>query len=191
MQMPKIQLLLIVDASNSMLQNWQTKTKKDVVLASLSAFLQKTSKYGEFQYGLRMFGHQFPTVQANCNDSRLEVAFANETVPLIRQTILKAQPKGISPVVYSLEQCEKDFTAQASKKIVLLLTDGSDACNKKLCEQHERMRASGFYNAVYVVGVNITTDLDQLTCIPNFKNAVSEADLNTALDSIFAEIKPW
>lgn len=191
MQMPKIQLLLLADASNSMLQKWQTKTKKEVLMASLQSFFQKTSKYGEFQYALRLFGHIYPTIQANCTDSRLEVAFANETVPLIRQTFQKAQPKGVSPVAYSLEQCEKDFTVQASKKIILLFTDGPDACNRSVCEQCERLQASGLYAGVYVVGLNVTADLDQLTCVKGFKNAETEADLNVILDGIFAEIKPW
>lgn len=95
-------------------------------------------KYFKFRVSIKMlWAHYFFKPDRNCQDSKLEVAFAEaKTNSLkIKQRIQRLEPLGTTPIAYSLGESANDFTAcNHCRNIVILITDGIEECNGNPCE---------------------------------------------------------
>lgn len=193
LKMQKNKVLIIFDESNSMNNQWELKSKINVARDNLFLFLDKASKYGEFEFALRLFGHQHPSHVENCNDTKLEVNFGIESAAKIKQVLTKVKPLGMAPVEGSLARAENDYQDDMScLRTIIVFVDGPDGCNSKICDTYNDLINSSRYFDVFVVGINVSDDfLPDFTCMPSFKNAVRESDLKTILDGIFSKIKPY
>ena len=193
LKMQKNKVLIIFDGSNSMNNQWEMKTKLASTREQLFLFLDKCSKYGELEFALRVFGHQFPNQVENCNDTKLEVNFTFESIARIKNILNKLKPQGTSPIEGSLARVENDYMDNVlDKRTVILFADGTDACNTKICTTYQDMMNSSRYENIFVVGIDIDEEFAQdYKCISSFRNAVHEQDLKPILDSIFVAIKPY
>lgn len=71
---PKItRILFLLDASGSMLAPWEGHSRWDVAKRMLGKMADSLNAYPNLELGLRVYGHQFPNSEKNCEDSRLEV----------------------------------------------------------------------------------------------------------------------
>jgi Ca-activated chloride channel family protein len=172
---------------------WELKTKISVARDHVFAFLDKASKYGELEFALRLFGHQFPSQVEDCIDTKLEVNFGVESIIKIKQMLTKTKPKGTAPIEASLARVENDFQDDMSvSRTLIFVVDGPDGCNSKICNTYQDIINSGRYEKVYFVGLGVSPDfIAGYSCITDFKNAVHEQDLKAIFDGIFNEIKPY
>jgi len=193
LKMQKNRVLIILDESNSMNNQWQTKPKISVVRDQVGALIDKCSKYGELEFGLRLFGHQFPNQVNNCNDTKFVVNFALESGAKIKSVLVKVKPKGTSPIEASLARVDQDYNFDTfNKRTVILIVDGVDACNAKICDTYKELASSGKYENIFLVGVNIDPEfVENYKCFDSFTNVTNEADLKPVFDSIFTKIKPY
>src|SRR5919112_2364480 len=74
---PKVtRILFLLDASGSMMARWEGQPRWAVAKRMLAKMVDSLNAYPNLELGLRVYGHQFPNADKNCQDSRLEVPFA-------------------------------------------------------------------------------------------------------------------
>lgn len=193
LKMQKTKVLLVADASHSMIKNWTNRSKIDVSRIALARFVDKCKEYGEIELALRVYGSQSPASENNCKDSKLEEPFAIGNSSKIKIKLNKLNPKGTSAVAYALEQLVNDFPEEDfHKKVVVFLTDGADACSGNVCDAYNALIASGKFKGIYIVGLDLNEEEKKgFECIDGFVNVSTEQSLKSTLDRIFGEIKPY
>lgn len=120
-------ILFIFDDSYSMYAPWNTEPKINVAKRVMGRFMDSIQNIPDLEIALRCYGHTtfFQPVR-NCKDSKLEVPFAPASVNAqkIKKFINGLDPKGTTPIAYSIAQAEKDFSECSNcRNIIILITD--------------------------------------------------------------------
>ena len=105
----RTKILFLLDASLSMKSEWKGGTKWNVATSSLLEIADSISKIPNIEMGLRVFGDLYPEPDKNCRDSRLAIPFDTSNVSKFRRKLEELRPKGITPLVYSIEKAAIDF----------------------------------------------------------------------------------
>ena len=181
-----IRILFLLDASSSMLQTWEGKTKIDVARSIINEINDSLRDDPHVQTALRVYGHQSINTAGDCMDSRLEVPFAPSNSVPIRNLLNTIRPKGITPLAFSLEKAAEDFPVDPSARhIVLLVTDGEESCGGDPCAVSLVMQQKGVYLKPFVIGLNldpaVTSSMD---CIGNYFNARQPASLRDIMKTV-------
>lgn len=136
-------ILLLVDGSSSMMKDW---TAGNIRFEAAAKIIDKLidSVYSvnpNVEFALRVYGHEHPTSENNCYDTKLEVMFSkdNYTQMLLRMAALR--PLGVSPIAYSLQQAaEYDMkNLKENKYSLILITDGGESCDGDICTVAEEL----------------------------------------------------
>lgn len=153
----KTRILLILDASGSMNDTWQGKRRFDIsksILTNVVDSVEAANKNVEF--GLRIFGHQSPKEDNDCQDSKLEVPFGLNNSKKIKSVLDRVEPKGWTPIAYSLMQAANDFeTVPGVKNAIILITDGLENCGGNLCDIALALEAKRITLKPFIIGVDI------------------------------------
>ena len=106
---------------------------------------------------LRMYGHQSPVPPQDCNDTKLEVPFAEGNASKIRQELRYVVPKGTTPIAHSLEMGGGDFPPDCDncRNIIILITDGVEACDGDACAVSLELQRKGIILKPFVIGIGI------------------------------------
>lgn len=193
LQMQKIKILIIADASQSMVEKWDERTKIDAVRLYLSGFIEKMSNYGEVEFAYRVFGADFESHENNCSDSKLVIPFSSLNGDKIKVALNQTSPSGISALSYALENSLSDFENETfHKKYIILITDGPDACNKSICASYNTLKSNPNITDVFCIGINLSdSEANQFKCFTNFINSSTEKSFKNECDKIFSKIKPY
>ena len=120
---PLNRILFIFDASQSMLGRWQSDTKFNYAKRIMSELLDSLSGVPNIEMALRLYGHQYQFHPPQCNDTKLEVPFGPGNAYKIKNKLRSIEPKGTTPLAYSLEHSAKDYPSCTNcRNIVLLIT---------------------------------------------------------------------
>src|ERR1700712_1525789 len=104
MAQERIRMLFLLDASMSMRNEWKGGTKWAVATAGLAAIADSIATLPNVEMGLRVFGHLSQEPDKNCKDTRLEVPIDSNNLKKIKKKLEEIRPKGITPLVYSIEK---------------------------------------------------------------------------------------
>ena len=128
-------ILFVFDASNSMNAYWEGKRKIEVATSLLSESLSSLYGIPGLKLGLRVYGHQTKFVQGeqDCDDTELVVPLAEGNNLLIQKALGRIQARGTTPIARSLERTAEDFPAEDARKVIVLITDGIEACDEDPC----------------------------------------------------------
>ena len=189
-------ILFIMDFSNSMTEYLEGREKVDLMIETMAKILPSISP--DTQVGLRVYGHKngFTAMDA-CRASSLLVPVSASSAGAISASLYKTQPKGMTPITYSLKQAVKnDFTGFAGKKRIILLTDGGENCDESPCSYVLELIKTRKDIAIDVIAFNISDedDLDQLECTSlvtsgKFYNARTAAQLVNSLNNSVNSVK--
>jgi len=186
-----VRVLFIFDGSNSMNGKWQSNTKIEVARKLLGQALDSLKGEKNLQFALRVYGHQTPILkgQQDCNDTKLEVPFANNNNDRIKAYVKAIAPKGTTPIARSLEQSAKDFPpCDNCKNVIILLTDGIEECNEDPCAVARALRSKNITVKPFVVGINLDLSyLEMFKCIGTFFNASDEISFKKALRAVLGQ----
>ena len=70
--------------------------------------------------------------------------------------IKMAQPKGTTPIAYSLEKSGADFPECANcRNIIILITDGEEECEGDPCAVSAALQSKGIVLKPFVIGVGL------------------------------------
>jgi Ca-activated chloride channel family protein len=189
----KTRILFLLDASGSMLEQWErpNQTRWSVAKSILTKLVDSLGHDSKLELGLRVYGHRSPQEIKNCKDTWLEVPFKPRSHTLIIQKLNEIKPKGVTPITYSLEQAANDFPSNAGyRNIVILITDGIESCGGDLCATSLAMQKKGVFLRPYIIGLGLQTE-KSLECAGKYIDADTPGKfydvLNEAIETSFAK----
>ena len=155
-------VMLVLDASGSMLQKLGGKRRIDLARESLVG-LVNDALTDDDAIALRVFGHRKP---AAC-DTELVVPRGAGQRDRIRQKLAGIQAKNLArtPIAQSLAGVRGDLAGHQGPAVVVLLTDGEETCDGDPVAEIGKLRAAGLDVVVNVVGFAV----DEHAVVRDFK----------------------
>jgi Mg-chelatase subunit ChlD len=163
---------LIFDSSESMAELMQGQPKIEIarkVMDDVAAALPANA-----QVGLRLYGHWGPWIARKTNPEGAKVPWEDPrlntdsdlVVPIgpindrqraeLKRWINWTQPRGKTPMVHSLLEARKDFSADwKGPRTVILISDGLETCGGKLENLAQAYQGTGIDAVIHVVGFDI------------------------------------
>ncbi len=201
----KTRILFILDASNSMNARWGTQTRIEAAKELLANAVDSLNGIESLELALRVYGHQSPITATyqDCNDTKLEVPFGPDNNARIKYRIKSIQAKGTTPIARSLEAAAGDFPDATTRNVIILITDGLEACDNDPCIIAQKLKDKGVKITPFVIGLGLDMSyLDKFNCIGTYaeaetkdafksvlKNVISKAVLNTTVQINLNDIK--
>lgn len=189
----KTRILFLLDASGSMLEQWErpNQTRWSVAKSILTKLVDSLKINSKLELALRVYGHRSPQEIKNCKDTWLEVPFTAKNHALITEKLSQLKPKGVTPITYSLEQAANDFPANAGyRNIVILITDGIESCGGDLCAMSLALQKKGVFLRPYIIGLGLLNE-KTLECAGRYIDATTPGKfsdvLNEAIETSFAK----
>ena len=146
-------LEIILDASNSMWGRVGGKSKIEIARRVLTQIIRELPD--GIQVGLRAYGHRYGRKDRRaCKDTELVAPIR----PLVRGkligTINSIQPRGRTPLVYSVLQAPNDFKEKDTGTLILL-TDGIESCDGDIRSIGPALKEAGLKLRLHIVGFDI------------------------------------
>ncbi|GAB3636166.1 hypothetical protein GCM10027422_17560 [Hymenobacter arcticus] len=187
---PKVtRILFLLDASGSMMAPWEGKPRWEVAKRLLAKMADSLNTYPNLELGLRVYGHQSPNAEQNCEDSRLEVPFAPKNAAAIKARLKTLKAQGNTPITYSLEQSAKDFPLdKTSRNVLLLITDGVESCKGDPCAASIALQRKRVFLKPFVIGIGAEKDFGRaLECLGKYYNAAEVKTFQMVLNDVIAQ----
>jgi hypothetical protein len=188
----------ILDASGSMLQTLQGKTRLEIAQDVLTARLNALP--ANAQVGLRVYGHRIPYQNReaeSCADIELVVPIQANGAQSIIDWLPGMQALGMTPMSESIKQAANDFTFEpARKNFIVLISDGAETCGDEPATVVQFLKEIGVDFAIHVIGLDVdaqtATQLKAISDVAGgvYYDAKSESDLDAALTDINETILP-
>lgn len=181
----KTRILFLVDASLSMKNQWTGGNKWYTAMNALTSIADSVSKMPNVEIGLRVFGHMYHEPDKNCRDSRLEVPIDSNNAAKIRKKLEEIKPKGITPLVYSIERSAYDFGNKAGKNFLIVITDGEDACEGDPCAAALALQKNNIILKPFIIGMAIQPrSFDNIDCIGKLTNTGNADEFRATLNQM-------
>ena len=180
-------LLFVLDASGSMNSAWEGDTRINIARQILSDMIDSVANVPYVEVAMRVYGHQYNFKQKNCQDSKLEVAFGSRNNNQIRTMLDGLEPKGTTPIAYSLEQATKDFPndGKDTRNVIVMITDGIEACDGDPCAISRGLQEKGIFLKPFIVGMGIEPQYAKgFECMGRFFNAKSSRQFKGFLQEV-------
>lgn len=181
-------ILFLFDASNSMHGQWQSGVKIDIAKKLFGELLDSIANIENLELALRVYGHQKLVTPQDCDDTKLEVPFAKKNAYNIKKRLSEINPKGTTPIARSLEASANDFPDKTSRNIVLLITDGIEACDGDPCAISAALQKKGIFLRPFVIGLGLDANyMKAFECIGNVYDASTEGGFKNILNVIISQ----
>lgn len=183
-------ILFILDASNSMNARWGAQTRIDAAKELLAKTVDDISDIPNLEIGLRVYGHQSPITATfqDCNDTKLEVPFAKNNFSQVKARIKSIYAKGTTPIARSLEAAAGDFPDNTSRNIIILITDGLEACDNDPCVIAKKLKDKGVNVTPFVIGLGMDLSyLEKFNCIGTYADAETKEAFSKVLENIVSK----
>ncbi|RZK31180.1 MAG: VWA domain-containing protein, partial [Hymenobacter sp.] len=182
-------ILFLLDASGSMMAPWEGQPRWEVAKRLLAKMADSLNAYPNLELGLRVYGHQSPNSEQNCEDSRLEVPFAPKNAAAIKARLKTLKAQGNTPITYSLGQSAKDFPQdRSSRNVLLLITDGVESCQGDPCATSIALQRKRVFLKPFVIGIGAQKDFGRaLECLGQYYNAAEVKTFQTVLNDVIAQ----
>ncbi len=184
-------ILFILDASNSMNARWDgSQTRIDAAKELLIKTVDSLNGSANLQIALRVYGHQSPITATyqDCNDTKLEVPFGPDNFTKVRNKIKTVLAKGTTPIARSLEAAAADFPDTNARNIIILITDGLEACDNDPCVIAKKLHDKGVKVTPFVIGLGLDISyLDQFKCIGSYMEAETKEAFKNVLKAVVSK----
>ena len=181
-------ILFVYDASQSMSGQWETGTKMKVAKRLLMNMLDSLKKVDNVQLALRVYGHQSYVPPQDCGDTKLEVPFEPNNIELIKHKLRQVEPRGTTPIAHSLYLAGGDFPDSKARNIIILITDGIEACDGDPCAVSAELQKKGIILKPFVIGIGLDVDLKKtFECVGHYYDAANEKQFNDVLNIVISQ----
>lgn len=187
-------ILFLMDASSSMLNDWNSSGSRFSTAARLvMAIVDSVHAVNkDVAFAVRAFGTQFPAQDKNCYDTRLEVPFNLGNDEQIKARLKYLSPRGFSPIAWSLkETAEHDFTESNKYAYsIILITDGGESCGGDICATVTNLLSKKISFKPYILSLVDYEPLKlQYECLGKYLTVASEKDVVPAIRTIIDDNK--
>ena len=181
----RTRILFLLDASLSMKNEWKGGSKWDVARTALADIADSISQVPNCEMGMRVFGHLYPEPDKNCHDSRLEIRIDTGNVKAIKRKLDEIRPKGITPLVYSIEKTVGDFGGVPAKNILIVITDGEDACDRDPCSVSLMLQKNNIILRPFIIGMALQAkNFEEMQCMGKLYNTNTAEEFSEALKNV-------
>lgn len=186
---PSSRILFIFDASYSMSGPWEGETKINIARRVLVEMVDSIENLKNVEMALRVYGHQSPVPPQDCSDTKLEVPFGPNNAARIRQKLRFLSPKGTTPIANSLALAASDFPpCSKCRNIIILLTDGVEACDGDPCEVSMELQKKGITLRPFVIGIgNDPGFRETFGCLGHYYDAPSKEQFREAMKIVITQ----
>ncbi len=189
---PLTRILFVFDASYSMYGRWENATKMESAQRMMSRLLDSLASLPNpnFELALRAYGHQKPVPPQDCEDTKLEVPFAKDNMSRIKKRIQSLKPMGTTPIARSLLRSGGDFPPCSDcRNIVVLITDGIEACDEDPCAVSAMLQKKGIVLRPFIIGVGLDAEQKKLfDCVGTYIDATNESSFKQALGIVMTQV---
>ncbi len=184
---PLTRILFVFDASQSMFARWQSDMRINIARNLLIELLDSLEHIDHTQFALRVYGHQKRFPPQDCDDSRLEVPFADNNIPNIRRRLRSITPRGTTPIAISLERAQYDFPpCDNCRNIIVLITDGIEECGGDPCAVSRELQRKGIVLRPFIIGIGRDFRED-FECVGEYFDATSEVEFRQSLKVVISQ----
>ncbi len=169
-------ILFVMDASNSMNAFWGNEPKINAARRILLEALKPIEHAPNVELALRLYGHQtrIEPGHQDCDDTKLEVPFGPAQGDAIRRVMTDVRCLGTTPIARSLERSATDFPDNKARNVIILITDGIEACDEDPCAVSRALQAKGIILKPFVIGIGLEdAGKYNLKCVGNYYDATT------------------
>lgn len=166
---------------------WGEQTRIDAAKELLSKTVEELDGVPNLEIGLRVYGHQSPITATfqDCNDTKLEVPFGTNNISAISHKISTIKAKGTTPIARSLEAAADDFPDNKSRNVIILITDGLEACDNDPCVVAKKLKDKGVNVTPFVIGLGMDLSyLEKFNCIGTYMDAETKESFTKVLETV-------
>ncbi|PKP03608.1 MAG: von willebrand factor type a [Bacteroidetes bacterium HGW-Bacteroidetes-6] len=180
-------ILFLFDASQSMYGRWQSDMKITIARKIMSDLLDSLAVVPNLELALRCYGHTKDYPPQDCDDTRLEVPFGPNNIEKIKLKLKTINPRGTTPIAYSLEKTGGDFPpCDHCRNIVILITDGLEECDGDPCAVSLALQKKGIILKPFIIGIG-KSFREQFECVGTYFDATTEKEFRTALNVVISQ----
>lgn len=185
-------ILFILDASNSMNAKWTNEqTRIQAAKELLAQAVNNLEGTPNLEIALRVYGHQSPITATfqDCQDTKLEVPFGLDNFLKVKYRIKSIEAKGTTPIARSLEAAAGDFPDTMSRNVIILITDGIEACDNDPCVIAKKLKDKGVKVTPFVIGLGMDLSyLNKFNCIGTYSEAETKDAFENVLSNVISKI---
>lgn len=166
---------------------WGDQTRIQAAKDLLAKTVEDLRDVPNLELGLRVYGHQTPITPTfqDCNDTKLEIPFAKENHSAIKTKIRTIQAKGTTPIAMSLLAAADDFPDKNARNVIILITDGLEACPNDPCVIARELKEKGINVTPFVIGLGMDLSyLEKFSCIGSFSEAETKESFEKVLQNV-------
>ncbi|MFT5780636.1 MAG: Ca-activated chloride channel family protein [Crocinitomicaceae bacterium] len=166
---------------------WGEQTRIEAAKELLAKTVDGLRDVPNLEIGLRVYGHQSPITSTyqDCNDTKLEVPFAVDNFTKVQYRIKSIQAKGTTPIARSLEAAAGDFPDNEARNIIILITDGLEACDNDPCVIAKKLKDKGVKVTPFVIGLGMDLSyLEKFRCIGTYEDAETREAFKIVLENV-------
>lgn len=166
---------------------WGEQTRINAAKELLAKSVEDLRGVENLEIGLRVYGHQSPITATyqDCNDTKLEVPFGENNHDRIKGKIRAIQAKGTTPIARSLEAAAGDFPNSQSRNVIILITDGLEACDNDPCVIAQKLKDKGVNVTPFVIGLGMDLSyLEKFNCIGTYADAENKSTFERVLKKV-------
>lgn len=166
---------------------WGDETRIESAKKLLAKTVDGLDGIPNLELALRVYGHQSPITSTyqDCNDTKLEVPFGEGNHTNIKNRIKSIRAKGTTPIALSLKAAAEDFPDQNSRNIIILITDGLEACPNDPCVIARELKEKGVKVTPFVIGLGLDLSyLEKFKCIGSYTDAETKESFEKVLQNV-------
>lgn len=182
-------ILILLDGSSSMNYEWTNSENRfhaaSRIILALMDSMYKVNK--DVEFALRVYGHQYPSQQNNCYDTKMEVRFSKDNIEQMGMRLENLHAIGVSPIAFSLkEAAEWDFESpHLNTYSLILVTDGAESCGGDICAVVKQLLEKKIEFKPYILSLVDNPSLKNgYECLGTFLPVVTEKDLRPSVGKI-------
>ena len=169
---------------------WGSQTRIESAKELLAKTVDNLRDTPNLEIALRVYGHQSPITATfeDCNDTKLEIPFAKNNFTKVKMRIKSIYAKGTTPIARSLEAAASDFPDQNSRNVIILITDGLEACDNDPCVIAKKLKDKGVRVTPFVIGLGMDLSyLEKFNCIGTYADAETIESFSKVLENVVSK----
>ncbi|MFC9601063.1 VWA domain-containing protein [Peribacillus butanolivorans] len=156
----KLHISILLDASGSMKEQINGKSKMDSAKEAIQSFGDKLPKNAEVS--LRVYGHKGTgsqkDKQISCNSTEEIFHGQGEQTNQIKTVLQGVKPAGRTPIANALKSVKQDINPETTDSIVYVVSDGIETCGGNPVQIAKELNQSKVKTVVNIIGFEVDNE---------------------------------